>query len=135
MKAVGLVRLGEVVVRFNPLQLEGHAELLDVRMMALVTTRPHWHVLAVLRGEGAGGGGHRFRLYDNDGRERRDGKGRLASTDELADTANCTMYAVVDWDSELRIRASMALACMAWAQPRAGEAGESAEMCVNTTMM
>ena len=49
MTAVGLVREGEVVVRFNPLQLEGHAELLDVRMMALVTTRPHLHAAAVLR--------------------------------------------------------------------------------------
>ena len=35
MAAVGLAREGEVVVSFNPLQLEGHAELVEVRKIAL----------------------------------------------------------------------------------------------------
>ena len=45
-------------------------------MMAFVTMQPFHHVVAVVRGLEAGGVGRCFRLYDNDGRERREGRGK-----------------------------------------------------------
>ena len=123
MNAAGLVQQGEEVVRFHPSQLGGHAELWDVRMMALVTSWPFMHVLAVVRWVEAGGVGHCFRLYDNDGHERREGWGKVVTTEELAGS-DCVMqmHAVVKVGSGVAARASVPRVV-----PRTGEAGDTVE--------
>ena len=117
MKAAGIVRQGEEVVRLHPSQLGGHAELRDLRMMALVTSQRFKHVVAVVRGEEAGEVGHFFRLYDNDGRERRQGWGRMVTTEELAGS-DCMMHAVVKVGLEVHARASVprVVPRMGWAR-------------------
>ena len=107
MEAVGLVREGELLVRFNQLQLEGHVELLDVRMMAVATTEPYQHVVAVLGEEEVGGAGYRFRLYDSGGESRKNAWQREAGVhcEVLASQARCIMYAVVEQGSVLHERA------------------------------
>ena len=100
MAAAGLVKDGEVVVSFMPNQLLGHAELVEVRMIAMATTEPFQHVVAVLGEEGVEGAGIRFRLYDNDGEERKEGGGRLVSTPRswLARlTASCMRWWTEVW--------------------------------------
>ena len=52
------------------------------------------------------------------------------STEELVGITDSIMYAVVERGSELHQRVSMA-----WIRPRTGEAGESVELCVDTTLM
>ena len=96
------------MVKFHPGQLGGHAELWGVRMVAFVTTQPFNHVVAVVRGVGAGGGGvgRCFRLYDNDGRERREGWGRVVTTGDKADWDGM-MHAVVVVGSRVADRASL----------------------------
>ena len=85
-------------------------------MMAMATTEPHHHVVAVVGEEFRDACGEqtgvRFRVFDNDGAARQSGEGRLVSTQVLAATRCCTMYALVEhygsalhWRAEANTRA------------------------------
>ena len=62
--------------------------------MAFVTTVPFQHVVAVVCGTERGGN-QCFRVYDNDGAERREGAGKIVTVGSMA-TWDGKMHAVVE---------------------------------------
>ena len=109
MPAMELVRVGEAVITFRTSQPVSHEELEGVIMMAMATTEPFQHMVAVCGEEYIDSRGKRtgvrFRVYDNDGEARRGGEGRLVSTREPAGTGHRTMYALVEQGLVLHTRA------------------------------
>ena len=93
LREAKVVEAGEEMVTFRPYQLGGSVELWDVRVMAFVMTEPYQHVVAVVRGPDEGRR-RCFRVYDNDGAERRMGTGRIVTVDSMA-RWNGWMHAVV----------------------------------------
>ena len=80
----------------------------------------------MVRDVGVGGLlGRCFRLYDNDGHERREGWGRVVTTEELAGS-DCVMHAVEKVGSKVAARASVPQV-----MPRTSEAGDTVESGVD----
>ena len=91
------------MVTFRPYQLGGSEELWEVRVMAFVTTEPYQHVvLAVVRGTDEEGR-RCFRVYDNDGAERRMGTGKIVTVESMAGW-NGKMHAVVGEEARFEER-------------------------------
>ena len=126
----GVVGERQAVIQIRTDQLRGHEELEDVIMMAMATTEPHHHVVAVVGEEYLDACGERtgvrFRVFDNDAAARQRGEGRLVSTRVLADTRCCTMYALVEHGSALQVRAE----ANTRAPPAARQRREMAEQVV-----
>ena len=96
MAEMKLVRDGEAVITFRTSQLMRREELDGVKMMAMATTEPFQHVMAVLGEEYIDSRGKRtgvrFRVYDNDGKRGGGVKGgwRLRGNRLARATARCT---------------------------------------------
>ena len=99
----GLLRNGEVIVRFNPQRAGPSALLHDVRVMAMAFVA-NTHVVAVLRDDAAGDAGARarvtFRKYDNDSDARRRGTFERVSARQLW-VGSCEMVAITARGSPL----------------------------------